>query len=96
MDLKEYQEIISRTYLSRDQNRGIYKTLIWLVEEVGELARAVRNGQGLEEEFADVLAWLLSVANLAGIDVDSAMDRYRDGCPKCKKQPCECPVDKWT
>lgn len=96
MDLRDYQKKISDTYLSRDQKRGLHKTFIWFTEEVGELARAIRSRKNLKEEFADVLAWLLSVANLADIDIDQAMDRYRQGCPKCKKQPCQCAMDQWS
>ncbi len=91
MDLKDYQERIAETYLDRDRRRGLDRTFIWFVEEVGELARALRDRKNLSEEFADVLAWLLSVANLAGVDLDRAMARFRSGCPKCRARPCRCP-----
>lgn len=95
MDLKDYQDRIRETYLARDQKRGIHKTFIWFAEEVGELARSLRTGKGIDAEFADVLAWLLSLANLAKIDLDKAMTGYRSGCPKCRKKPCQCPEDRW-
>jgi NTP pyrophosphatase (non-canonical NTP hydrolase) len=91
MDLKEHQQRIEETYLDRDRKRGLDKTFIWFVEEVGELAKALREKEGLKSEFADVLAWLLSVANLAKIDLDEAMERFQKGCPKCKSSPCLCP-----
>ena len=91
MDLKIYQQVIRETYLKRDRKRGLDKTFIWFVEESGELARALRKREGLNAEFADVLAWLLSVANLAGVDLDKAMIRFQNGCPKCGKIPCCCP-----
>ena len=65
----------------------------FIAEEIGELARALRKGDraDLELEFSDVLAWLASLAELEGVDLDAAMARYRDGCPKCGARPCECP-----
>ena len=69
------QEAIRRSYLARDRARGLYATFAWFIEEVGELAEALlgkRGEKGLEEELADVLAWLLSIANLVGVDVEEA------------------------
>ena len=67
-------------------------TFRWMTEEVGELARALRHGERDEllHEFSDVLAWLASLANLSAIDLDEAMARYADGCPKCSHSPCTC------
>jgi len=74
VDLKEAQELIAKLYLERDRGRGVFATFTWLVEEVGELAEALLSGdrKSIEEETADVLAWLLSVANLMGVDIDEA------------------------
>ncbi len=69
------QEAIRRVYYERDSRRGLHATFTWFVEEVGELAEALlgkRGFEGLEEEIADVLAWLLSIANLVGVDVEKA------------------------
>ncbi len=65
---------MKKAYLERDRRRGLYATFTWLVEEIGELANAMLNNdtKSMEEEFADVLAWLLSLANLVGIDVERA------------------------
>ena len=60
---------------------------------MGELARALRKGDraNLELEFSDVLAWLASLANQEGVDLDHAYgQRYADGCPKCHRKPCGC------
>jgi NTP pyrophosphatase (non-canonical NTP hydrolase) len=94
MDLNELQTSIARTYLERDRTRGTDASFRWLTEEVGELARALRTGDraNLEHEFSDVLAWLLSLANLSEIDLTTAMTRYADGCPKCRTAPCTCPL----
>jgi NTP pyrophosphatase (non-canonical NTP hydrolase) len=93
MRIAEFQEVMRRTYLERDAGRGADATFRWMVEEIGELARALRNGDraNLAHEFSDVLAWLTSLANLAGVDLEAAAARYADGCPKCGAVPCRCP-----
>jgi len=73
VELRSLQNIMREKYYERDRDRGLHATFTWLVEEVGELAKAVREGKGVEEEVADVLAWLLSVANLLGVDVEKAV-----------------------
>jgi NTP pyrophosphatase (non-canonical NTP hydrolase) len=92
MRIKEFQQLIAKVYLEKDSARGVAGTFQWFVEEVGELARALRKGddEDLQEEFADCLAWLSSLASLAGVDLESAAGRYRSGCPKCGEQPCGC------
>ena len=92
MDLAELQDVIERTYGERDRERGVPATVAWLTEELGELAQAVRKGSPQEqaEEFADVLAWVATLANQVGVDLNSAVERYADGCPKCAARPCAC------
>ena len=92
MTLKDLQEIIRKTYYEKDRARGITGTFLWFVEEVGELAQALRkkDRESLLMEFSDTLAWLLSLANLAGVDMTEAMERYASGCPKCHQSPCQC------
>ena len=93
MRIKDAQGIIARTYFERDSSRGLGKTFIWFVEEVGELAKALRKGdkESLKSEFADVLAWLLSIGEIAGVDVEEAfVEKYGIGCPVCKEVPCIC------
>jgi NTP pyrophosphatase (non-canonical NTP hydrolase) len=58
--------------------------------EVGEVARALRGDGDLVHEIGDVLAWLGSLANLAGVDLERAAARYANGCPKCGEIPCGC------
>jgi NTP pyrophosphatase (non-canonical NTP hydrolase) len=90
--LEEFQRRIDAIYGTRDRTRGVDGTFRWLVEEVGELARAVRDGdpKKLEEEFSDVLAWTVSLASLCGVDASRAASRYASGCPKCHSTPCVC------
>lgn len=92
MDLAELQRLMERTYGERDRARGVPATVAWLTEELGELAQAVRKGDRAqqEHEFADVLAWLASLANQVGVDLDLAVRRYHAGCPKCAHAPCQC------
>jgi NTP pyrophosphatase (non-canonical NTP hydrolase) len=94
-DLSDFQAKIRQLYGSRDAERGLYETFAWLVEEVGELSRALRrhDRDNLEVEFADVVAWLVSVANLVDVDVAACVDQlYGNGCPRCSASPCACPM----
>jgi NTP pyrophosphatase (non-canonical NTP hydrolase) len=93
MELSELQQAMQDIYGKRDASRGVDATFRWLTEEVGEVARALRTGdrENLEHELSDALAWLASLANLVEVDLAAASERYRDGCPKCKHTPCECP-----
>ena len=93
MDLAEFQDLMRRTYLDRDERRGRDATFRRLVEEVGELARTLRreDPEARTEEVSDVLAWLASLANQAGVDLEEAAARYAGGCPKCGRIPCQCP-----
>jgi NTP pyrophosphatase (non-canonical NTP hydrolase) len=90
MEIAGFQDVLRRTYVERDMKRGIDGTFRWLTEEVGEVARALRGDGDLEHEFGDVLAWLGSLANLAGVDLEQAAARYANGCPKCGTIPCVC------
>ncbi len=92
MDLARLQDVIERTYGDRDRERGVPSTVAWLAEEMGELAQAVRKGSPADQahEFADVLAWVASLANQMGIDLTAAVQRYADGCPRCQALPCAC------
>jgi len=93
MTLAEFQRMIADLYLSRDRERGVEGTFMWFTEEVGELARHLRDRdpEALQGEFADVLAWLVSLATIAGVDIEqAAMVKYGAGCPKCGQTPCAC------
>ncbi len=92
MQIHEFQACIERIYGVRDQRRGRDATYRWLVEEVGELARALRDEDrnAVAEEVSDVLAWTVSLASLCGVDVATAAARYAAGCPKCHETPCVC------
>ena len=92
MDLDAFQRLIDATFGERDRARGVPSSVAWLAEEVGELAQAVRKGTHEQQvhEFADVLAWLASLANQVGVDLDEAAQRYAAGCPRCASIPCGC------
>ena len=92
MDFSELQDVIERTYGDRDRDRGVSATVAWLAEEIGELAQAVRKGTRDQQihEFGDVVAWIATLANHQGIDLNEAVQRFADGCPKCDALPCAC------
>ena len=89
MDLDAFQRVIDATFGERDRARGVPSSVAWLAEEVGELAQAVRKGSHDQQlhEFGDVLAWLTSLANQLGVDLNEAAQRYADGCPRCAVNP---------
>ena len=81
-------------YHEKDVARGVEGTFMWLMEEIGELATALRSGSHEERvgEFADVLAWLTTIANVAGVDLTQAvLQKYGAGCPGCGRFACSCP-----
>ena len=93
VSLSDFQLLIRKMYFDKDVARGIDGTFMWLMEEVGELAAALRSGSHTDkmEEFADVLAWLTTIANVAGVDLSEAVTRkYGDGCPGCRRFVCTC------
>lgn len=94
MSLRDFQERIERIYGAKDRARGTAATFMWFAEEVGELTRALRRGNdraNLEEEFADVLAWLATLASIHGVDLEASVEgKYGAGCPYCRATPCAC------
>lgn len=93
MDLIRFQQLMRATYGARDRQRGVAASVAWLVEELGELAQAVRKGDRADQlhELGDVLAWLASIADQLDVSLDEAANRYADGCPRCRSIPCRCP-----
>ena len=97
MRISEFQKLIEDIYFDKDSQRGLMGTFAWFVEEVGELSRELRSGgdaNELRDEFADVLAWLSTLASLAGVDLEEAAEKYSRGCPKCHRIPCVCHENK--
>jgi NTP pyrophosphatase (non-canonical NTP hydrolase) len=93
MTLKDFQDLIERMYSAKDRERGAPATFLWLSEEIGELAAALREGthEELELEFADVLAWLTTLANITNVDLTAALQKkYGAGCPGCGLFVCIC------
>jgi len=86
MTIREFQEHIKQKYGARDAERGTPATYMWFIEEVGELASALGDfdQKNKEEEFADVFAWLCTLANINGVDLEKALhEKYlTDGGPK--------------
>ena len=98
LSLSQLQQLIRDIYGDKDRRRGIEGTFMWFMEEVGELSAALRSGSDAERaaEFADVLAWLVTLANTAGVDLEDAVQaKYGNGCPGCGNSPCDCaPAEK--
>lgn len=91
--LEQFQRLIRDMYLEKDLARGVDGTFMWLIEEIGELASCLRSGthDQRREEFADVLAWLCTIANVVGVDLNEAvMRKYGSGCPGCGQWVCRC------
>jgi NTP pyrophosphatase (non-canonical NTP hydrolase) len=98
LTLGALQRLIRNLYGAKDEARGDAATFLWLTEEFGELASALRAGsiEELALEMADVLAWLATLANIRGIDLEAAVLRkYGHDCPGCRATPCVCdPAEK--
>ena len=94
MQISEFQQMMRHLYFKRDSERGVEGTYEWLVDEVAELGEELKNGtdmEAAEKEFADVIAWLASLANVTGIDLErAAVNKYNYKCPKCQQSPCQC------
>jgi NTP pyrophosphatase (non-canonical NTP hydrolase) len=78
MDIQHFQRLIAEKYEKRDRQRGVPATFMWFVEEVGELATALssQDKTNREEEFADVFAWLCTLANISDVDLEKACEKY--------------------
>jgi len=81
MTIADFQKFISQKYEVRDRQRGTPATFMWFIEEVGELATALAgdNQANKEEEFADVFAWLCTLANISDVDLSKAISKYTSG-----------------
>lgn len=94
VSLRAVQNLMLRIYFHRDSKRGVEGTFNWFRKEVEELKGAMQNDdrRALEDEFADVVAWLASLANLFNVDLEEAtLRKYANCCPKCGLTPCKCP-----
>ncbi len=93
MRIREFQQLIDKMYSDKDRKRGAGGTFLWFTEEIGELASAIGEGSAEDkrEEFADVFAWLVTLANVENIDLSGAVEeKFGKGCPGCGKMVCSC------
>jgi NTP pyrophosphatase (non-canonical NTP hydrolase) len=81
MQISQFQQLIFDRYERTDRERGTPKTFLWFIEEVGELATALagQDQKNKEEEFADVFAWLCTLANINEVDLEKAISKYTSG-----------------
>ena len=89
LTVRQFQELIREKYFATDSARGGPATFLLLIEEVGELATAMHNNapqktptgeqrENLTEEFGDVVAWLATLANIYGVDLNEALEKYTE------------------
>ena len=93
LTLRAFQALILQMYGEKDRARGDSATFLWLAEEFGELATALRSGttEELALEMADVFAWLVTLAKVRGFDLEAAVvKKYGGSCPGCSASPCVC------
>ncbi len=79
LTIREFQQYIYDRFYTPDAERGTPGTFLWFIEEVGELATALADGDTDDKagEFADVFAWLCTLANINGVDLGAAArDKY--------------------
>ena len=96
LTIRDFQGLIREKYLATDAARGTPATFMWFIEEIGELSTALANNApgksptpeeraNLEEEFADVIAWLCTLANVNGVELEKALEKYTvKGCGGCE------------
>ena len=93
--LKDLQQYMDEVCIERGWVKDTYaEKFLLFIEEVGELAKAMRKTAGLydekakqknfelEEEFADVLSYLLDLANCFQVDLEKAFrekERINEG-----------------
>ena len=95
MKVSDFQNLMKKLYFHKDSKRGIKDTFIWLIEEIGELAKILKyqniDKKKAAEEIADIIAWTNSLSNLLDIDIEKALyDKYPNRCKKCNSIPCQC------
>lgn len=91
LTVSEFQHLIRERYYATDSARGEAGTFLLFMEEVGELATAIHNNRrgkttpptaeqrdNLTEEFADVLAWLATLANILDVDLAESLTKYTE------------------
>ncbi len=87
LTVRAFQELIRSRYYATDSARGTPATFMWFIEEVGELSTALANNApgksptpseraNLDEEFADVFAWLCTLANVNNVNLERALEKY--------------------
>ena len=87
LSIRAFQQLIRTRYYETDVQRGASGTFMLFIEEVGELATALHDNRegakpnpkhkaNLSEEFADVFAWLCTLANIASVDLNDALAKY--------------------
>ena len=97
MTIAEFQALMKTLYFEQDKKRGIHRTTLWLMEEMGEFAEQMKQSPekidlaAVKEEAADIVAWLCSICNILGISLQDALqEKYPNKCRRCEGSPCTC------
>ncbi len=90
LTIDAFQNHIRERYEKVDRARGTPATWMWFIEEVGELSRALARGEdsaNIREEFADVFAWLCTLANINDVNLAQAIGEkyFADNPPQGHK-----------
>ncbi len=87
MELSELMLKIKERYYKTDLKSGALFLLAVFFEEAGELAEAIRKSEkrSIEEELADCLFMVLSLANYFGVDVEERLiEKYMKNDPSSR------------
>lgn len=87
-------EIIWKTSGPRDHILKIHEELTEIHEAYGSFKKGVLTIDAIEDEIADVFAWILGawgIKHPPSESLDNAfIDYYLEDCPECKSVPCHC------
>lgn len=99
--LRQWMDRLEKKYGHRNRSLGVQNAVGRLYEELTEVTNLIMGpdtltplgfSQEMKGELADLLTWVLTVAYVAEIDLEKAMEqRYGNGCPTCRGRVCACP-----
>jgi NTP pyrophosphatase (non-canonical NTP hydrolase) len=91
-EIREYQEWVREAWKKSPKNVDEKDELLFLMEEVGEMAEALRKMKGnkenkdfkadLEKEFGDIMLSVFTLAIRHNVDIESALEKTRDSILK--------------
>lgn len=97
---KDVARGVSGTYMWLAEELGELASDLRQVEQLRQADESDEKAQSklkavesnLKTEFADVVAWLATIANIVDVDISDALaEKYGHGCPGCSNLVCDCP-----